>query len=128
METAGNIQLYHTPGSDASHYEIGFHFYTDSKCDGDDKGFFIVNNFTFSNGDNTHVISGIGNITGDEGQQTNTAHAGNFLETSFSSSVLPIGEELYFSLNPYVQSFSPERISTLHDELNSDVCFRLPVQ
>lgn len=130
IETSGDISLYHTPGSDYSHYEIGFHFYNDSNCAGDDNGFFIVNNFTDSSGKNYHRIDGWFNdstLKDISNQQTSTAHKSNVLETSFSSSLLPKDKGLFISLNPYVQSFIGGT-STFHDNLKSDICFQLPAQ
>lgn len=139
METAGDINLYHTSGSAYSHYEIGFHFHSNSECSRDDNnGFFIVNNFTDANNQNYHRLEGWFNDatlkdieSENTNQQTMTAHAGTVLETSFSLSLLPKDKGGYISLSSYVQSFKDSdgtSVRTKHDALDSNVCFKLPVQ
>lgn len=130
IETSGDIKLPHTPNSDYSHYEIGFHFHNDSSCDGEDNGYFIVNNFTDSSGQNYHRIEGWfddSTLTDTENQPTTIAYTGNILETSFNLSMLPRNKGSYISLYPYIQSFN-QGVSTHHDDVDTDVCFRLPAQ
>ncbi len=123
-QTEGDITLPHTSSQAFSHYEVGFHFFSNSDCDGDDNGFFIVNNFTSFEGENFHRIEYYFDET-IEHVITNTAFSGNTLETSFSKQALPQDKGNYVEINPYSQSFDSGNQSTEHDSAQTSVCIQI---
>ena len=95
VEGGNEIILYHTPGIDWSHYSIGFEFYNNSNCSGNDNGFFFVQNI--SNGkyddDNIgdfHFLEGFfidDTLKGENNIEA--AISGHSMELSFSADLIP---------------------------------------